>query len=124
MAERSPEFQPSRAMRAHGTLRAIIHRMTPPTPPAVEHRLDEHRFVVHLPEGEGELTYALPEPGVIDLQHTGTDESLRGRGVGEALVRAALDYARRSHLRVVPSCRFVRHWLARHPEEQDVLARP
>lgn len=106
-----------------GTFPAIIHRMTEPASPSVEHRPAEQRFIVRYPEGEGELTYTLPEPGVIDLQHTGTDESLRGRGVGEALVRAALAYARGAHLRVVPSCRFVRHWLARHPEEQDVLAR-
>jgi len=97
--------------------------MTQPPRHAVEHRPDEHRFVVRYPEGEGELTYTLPEPGVIDLQHTGADEPLRGRGVGEALVRAALDHARRAHLRVIPTCHFVRHWLARHPAEQDVLAR-
>ena len=101
----------------------MIRRMTHSASPSVEHHAPEQRFVVRYPEGEGELTYTLPEPGVIDLQHTGTDESLRGRGVGEALVRAALDYARGAHLRVVPSCRFVRHWLARHPEQQDVLAR-
>lgn len=79
--------------------------------------------MIHYPEGEGELIYALPGPGVIDLQHTETDEALRGRGVGEALVRAALAHARRAGLRVIPTCPFVRRWLARHPEEQDVIAR-
>ena len=97
--------------------------MTDPSRHNVEHHPDEQRFVVREPEGEAELTYTLPERGVIDLQHTSADDALRGRGVGEALVRAALGHARRAHLRVIPSCRFVRHWLSRHPEEQDVLAR-
>jgi predicted GNAT family acetyltransferase len=33
------------------------------------------------------------------------------------LVRAAVNYARAHHLRVVPACPFARAYLQRHPEQ-------
>ena len=87
----------------------------------IEHRSREQRFVAELAEGEAELRYALPAPGVIDLQHTAVPEGERGHGVAEALARAAFDYARAHKLRVIPTCPFVRSWLTRHPEENDLI---
>ncbi len=87
----------------------------------IEHRPLEHRFVAEFASGDAELTYALPVPGVIDLQHTAVPEGERGHGVAEALARAAFDYARAHKLRVIPTCPFVRSWLTRHPEEQDLI---
>jgi predicted GNAT family acetyltransferase len=40
----------------------------------------------------------------------------RGRGLGEALVKAALEAARQEGVRVVPVCPFVRAYLQRHPQ--------
>lgn len=54
--------------------------------------------------------------GHLRLIHTEVPAALRGRGYAAALARAALEYARDQHLRVVPSCPFVRSYLARHPE--------
>jgi uncharacterized protein len=50
------------------------------------------------------------------LIHTETPVGLEGRGIGAALVRAALDRARREGLTVVPLCPFARAWLEQHPE--------
>jgi predicted GNAT family acetyltransferase len=36
-------------------------------------------------------------------------------------VQAALDAARRRKLAVIPECPFVRGWLAKHPEYQDLV---
>ena len=87
----------------------------------IEHRPTEQRFVAELASGEAELTYTLPAPGVIDLQHTAVPEGARGHGVAEALARAAFDYARAQKLRVIPTCPFVRSWLRHHPEERDLI---
>ena len=51
--------------------------------------------------------------------HTEVPPALRGRGIGESLVKGALDAARREGLRVVPLCPFVKAYLRKHPEAGD-----
>lgn len=60
---------------------------------------------------------------VIDLQHTVVQRAAGGRGVGSALVVAALDRARADDLRVVPTCPFVPAVIERHPEYADLVRR-
>jgi predicted GNAT family acetyltransferase len=80
--------------------------------------------VLELAVGRASLTYARPEAGVLDLQHTFVPAAARGEGAGEALVEAALDFARREGARIVPSCPYVRGYLARHPEAADLVGTP
>lgn len=55
----------------------------------------------------------------IALVHTETLPTHQGRGIGERLVRFALDDARRRDLRVIATCPYVRVFLERHPEFRD-----
>ena len=89
----------------------------------VEHDRERHRFFVRHDDGESELTYEPLGDGILDLQHTGVLRSMRGQGVAEELVQAALDFARAEGNRIIPSCRFVASWVGAHPEAQDLLAR-
>lgn len=57
----------------------------------------------------------------IALIHTETLAPYRGRGLGERLVRFALGDARRRSLRVIVKCPYVRAFLERHPEMQDIV---
>jgi uncharacterized protein len=50
------------------------------------------------------------------LIHTGVPADLEGRGLGGALVRAAVERAERDGMTVVPLCPFARDWLERHPD--------
>ena len=50
------------------------------------------------------------------LVHTETPAEFEGRGIGGALVQAAIDRARRDGLTIVPLCPFARAWLERHPD--------
>ena len=86
----------------------------------VRHDVENSRFVVDLPEGQGELIYGEFAEDVLDLQHTEIPPSGRGKGVGDALIRAALRYARERRARVMATCPYVRAWLRRHPEERPV----
>jgi predicted GNAT family acetyltransferase len=61
------------------------------------------------------------EPGVLELVHTDVDPKWEGKGVGAALVQGALDDVRASGLKVRPFCPFVRAYLRRHPEYEDLV---
>jgi predicted GNAT family acetyltransferase len=59
----------------------------------------------------------------IVFTHTVVADAFEGRGVGSALVRAALDDVRDTGGRsVVPSCPFVGSWIKKHPDYQPLVA--
>ena len=84
----------------------------------VQHDVERSRFVVSLPDGEAQLVYAPFGDDLLELQHTEVPPSGHGQGVGDALVRAALAYARARDLNVIATCPYVQAWLRRHPEER------
>jgi predicted GNAT family acetyltransferase len=59
---------------------------------------------------------------VITFTHTEVPEALGGRGVGGALAQRALDDVRARGLRVVAECPFIKSYVERHAEYQDLLA--
>ena len=73
-------------------------------------------------ETVGYMSYERSADGVLELTHTVVAPSARGQGVGEALVRAALDQIRESGERVIPSCPFVAEYLKEHPDDQALVA--
>lgn len=78
------------------------------------------RFEVRL---DGHLAYAeyrVLQSGVL-FPHTEVPPALEGRGVGSALVRAGLDFARAEGLKVMPVCTFFAGWIARHPEAHELV---
>lgn len=60
--------------------------------------------------------------GRIEFTHTQVPQSLKGQGIGSALARAGLEYARTEGLEVVPTCRFIASYIDRHPEYKDLVA--
>jgi len=91
---------------------------------AIEHHPERERFEAMLDGERAELVYRRM-PGRLLLLHTGVPVAFRVRGIGTRLVRAALDYARAEGLAVVPYCPFVRAFIKKHPDYQDlVTARP
>lgn len=68
------------------------------------------------------LEYDTDENGSIEILHTIVPPHLEGKGIGSALAKRALEYAKDEGKTVVPSCSFVRSWIERHPEYQDLVA--
>lgn len=54
--------------------------------------------------------------------HTEIDAAFEGKGIGSALAKAALDDVRGRGLKAVPLCAFIRAWIERHPDYQDLVA--
>ncbi|HTL66528.1 MAG TPA: GNAT family N-acetyltransferase [Lacunisphaera sp.] len=90
-------------------------------PPVIEHLREAHRFETTI-EGYRSVCEYTRGDGVMILTHTLVPPELRGRGVAEALVRAALAEARARGWRVVPQCSYVAKFIERHAEFQDLLA--
>ena len=93
----------------------------PAARPVITDAIARERYEAHL-EGElaGVLEYKV-ERGRIALIHTEVLPIHEGRGVGSALVRFALDDARRRELRVIATCPYVQAHLMRHPEADDIV---
>ena len=72
---------------------------------------------------EAAMTYSRAGEGLIIIDHTEVPAALRGRKVGEQLVRQAVEDARREGVSVIPLCPFAKAQIDRHPEWQDVLRR-
>ena len=60
--------------------------------------------------------------GVLVFTHTEVDPAFEGQGVGGRLVQETLDDVRRRGMHIVARCPFVRAFLERHPEYQDLVA--
>ena len=81
----------------------------------------EHRYELEVDGALAIAAYRLRD-GRITFTHTEVPDALEGRGIGSRLVKAALDDARARGLKVVPACPFVKRYIEKHPEFQDLLA--
>jgi hypothetical protein len=59
---------------------------------------------------------------VLAFTHTGTEPAWRGQGIAGELTRLALDEVRARGERVRPLCSYTVHFLAGHPEYEDLRA--
>ena len=67
------------------------------------------------------MTYSKAGPSRIIIDHTDVSEALKGKNAGKQLVAAAVDYARKNKIKIVPLCPFARSVFDRVKEYADVL---
>ncbi len=82
---------------------------------------DRNRYEMDVEGGVAFATYRADDETVA-INHTEVPPDLRGRGIGDQLVRGVLDVIRASGRKVVPRCGFVATYIRRHPEYHDLLA--
>lgn len=90
-------------------------------PATVRNNTARNRYELEVDGHTAVAVYALA-PGVITFEHTEVPPELGGKGVGSTLVRGALEDVRRQGLKVVVHCPFVKGYMAKHPEFNDLLA--
>jgi predicted GNAT family acetyltransferase len=86
----------------------------------IHHDATAMRFHADVDSGEAECVYRLAG-GLMNIVHTEVPPQAEGRGIAAALVRAALAYARAMGWRVRPSCSYVRSYMRRHLDTQDLV---
>jgi len=90
-------------------------------PATVRDNPARHRYEL---EVEGHVAFAEYglAAGVITFIHTLVPKELGGRGVGSTLARGALEDVRRRGLKVVAQCPFIKAFMDKHAEFNDLLA--
>ncbi|NRQ35546.1 N-acetyltransferase [Nonomuraea sp. NN258] len=63
-------------------------------------------------------------PGKIIFTHTEVRPEHEGKGLAAALVSHALRASKAAGQRVVPRCPYVKSYIERHPEFQDLVGEP
>jgi hypothetical protein len=79
------------------------------------------QFEIRTEQGIAKLLYKHRGPD-LDLIHTEVPPPLEGHGYAAALATAALGFARREGMKVIPTCPYVKAFLQRHPEYEDLVA--
>lgn len=89
----------------------------------VTNNVERHRFEIHAGDGRlaGFAEYR-EEAGVREFVHTVVRDEFEGQGIGGKLARAALDETRAEGLKVVATCPFIKGWIGKHPDYEDLLA--
>jgi len=67
------------------------------------------------------VNYVMLSPTSIIYTHTVVPVALKGQGIASYLAKHVLDYARENNLNVIPQCPFVRAYIERHPEYDDLV---
>lgn len=70
----------------------------------------------------GEMTYVWAGPDRMIIDHTEVDPPYNGKGVGNEMVKKAVDYARENKVKILPLCSFAKSVFDKTPEYNDVLA--
>lgn len=86
----------------------------------IKHNEKEHRFELTKNGLTAYIEYEM-EPGSINFTHTIVPGPLEGQGIGTALVKHALEYAKDQHLRIIPSCPFVKSYMDHHKKEFETM---
>ena len=87
---------------------------------SVHHATDRNCFEITIQGRTAVLDYTR-FGSMILFTHSGVPSALEGQGIGSKLARAGLEYARENSLTVRTTCWFVRDFLKRHPEYNDLL---
>jgi predicted GNAT family acetyltransferase len=80
-----------------------------------------NRFELDVDGSSAFVTYR-KSPGAITLVHTEVPPELGGKGIGSRLGRATLEAVRAQGRKLSVECDFIRNYMSKHPEYDDLLA--
>ncbi len=86
---------------------------------AIVQNTDKRRFETTVNGITAFVEYNLFNNG-INYTHTEVPGELEGKGIGSALAKHVLEYAKENHLKVMPLCPFIKKYIDRHPEYASI----
>lgn len=90
-------------------------------PVAVRDNPAASRYEAHVGDVLAAFSEYVLADTVIVFVYTEVLPQFAGRGMGGTLAGAALDDARQRGLAVIPQCPFIRGFIERHPQYQDLV---
>jgi len=66
--------------------------------------------------------YHVEKDGTLCFFHTEVDDDREGQGIGSQLAAGVVEVARQENVKIIPECSFIRSYLQRHEDTQDVVA--
>lgn len=82
---------------------------------------DRNRYVLETADGQAIADYVITG-NQITFTRTNVPRAAEGKGIASRLITAALEDARAANMKVVPQCTFVKAYIDRHKEWQNLLA--
>lgn len=86
----------------------------------ISHNEQAQRFETTIDGYTGYISYQQRGDSLV-YDHTIVPPELGGKGVGSALVKHALNYARKHDKKVIAQCSFVSSYINNHPDYQDLV---
>jgi predicted GNAT family acetyltransferase len=80
----------------------------------------ESRFELALDGGMAIIAYRIEGERIV-LIHTGVPQAQSGQGAGSRLAKGAFELIRTSGRKAVLRCEFIRGWIVKHPEYDDLV---
>jgi uncharacterized protein len=89
----------------------------------MDYLYEAYRIYVNNEEGKMIVNATFPEikPGIVNVNHTFVDPTLRGQGIASKLMLEVVRYAKEKNYKVVATCPYAVVWFKRHPEFNDLI---
>lgn len=89
----------------------------------MEWMVEEHRVALRGQSGAvvAEITFPEVSPGVVNIDHTFVDDSLRGQGIAGRLMEKAVGHIRSKGWKARTGCSYAAAWREKHPELSDLF---
>ena len=88
----------------------------------ITHDTAAQEFYIETPQGKATLHYE-KKGGALDFHHTFVPPELRGQGLAEKIVAEGFEYAKKTNVKVIPSCPYVMRLVMKKPDWKALVQR-
>jgi len=85
------------------------------------HKERKNRIYLKKENYKARLKYKRKKDNVLEIYKTEVPPELRGQGIGNILMREALNYALKNNCKVKAVCSFAQKYIEKHPEYTSLL---